>query len=104
MDFLQDGVNGLVLNMIDIRKVGEGDLFSFVLFLIVFIKLVIKNRIEMEDSNLLEKRVQIRDVDVEEDGVFFEFLEDVEVLNFDMEEDFVKKKVKLIFDEEYVFF
>uniref|UniRef100_A0A7I4EYZ8 G domain-containing protein n=1 Tax=Physcomitrium patens TaxID=3218 RepID=A0A7I4EYZ8_PHYPA len=102
MDLLQDGANGLVLNTIDIRKAGEGDLPSFVSSLIASIKLAIKNRTEMEDSNLPEKRVQTRDVDVEEDGAFFELSEDVEALNLDMEEDSVKKKAKLILDEEHV--
>lgn len=90
--------------MVVIIKNGGGDLFNYVLFLVVFVNLVIERRKEMENSYLLEKEKEIKDFDVEDGGVFFGFMEDVVVINFDMEEDFVKKKFKKIVDEECVFF
>lgn len=43
--------------MVDIRKVGEGDLFIDVFFLLVVISVVIERRKEMEISYLLDMEV-----------------------------------------------
>lgn len=106
LDLLQDGANGLVLNTVDIRKAGEGDLLTDVSSLLAAISVAIERRKEMEISHSSDTEVQSRDddvdVDVEDGGAFLGLPEDVVTLNVDMEEQSVTKLVKQIVNEERV--
>lgn len=105
LNFLQEGANGLVLNTVDIRNAGEGDLPNYMASLIAEINLIIQRRKEMEISHSPDMKVQIRDdlgVDVVDGGAFLGLPDDVPALNMDMEELSVKKLVKKIANEERV--
>ena len=105
LNLLQEGANGLVLNTVDIRIAGEGDLPSSVASLIAEISLAIQKRKETETSYSPDMKVQIRDdlgVDVEDGGAFLGLPDDVAAFNVDTGELSVKKQVKNIVNEERV--
>lgn len=105
LNLLQEGANGLVLNTVDIRKAGEGDLPNHVASLIAEISLAIEKRKEMEISFSPDMKVQIRDdlgVDVEDGGAFIGLPDDVPASSVDTEEVSLKKQVKKIVNEERV--
>jgi hypothetical protein len=105
LNLLQEGANGLVLNTVDIRKAGEGDLPNHVASLIAEISQAIEKRKEMEMSYSPDLKVPIRDdlgVDVEDGGAFIGLPDDVPASSVDTEELSLKKQVKKIVNEERV--